>query len=100
MNHNILEIRSYSLVSGTEEQQFVQAAALAMRPMRAQRGFLARSVARAEDGSWKEVVHWLDRNSADRAVAHLANAPDAADYHALIDMPSFQRGYYPVAFSG
>ncbi|MCX5493582.1 hypothetical protein OSH11_02570 [Kaistia dalseonensis] len=100
VNQNVLEICSYSLVCGTEEKQFVQAAARATRSMRAQRGFLARSVAKADDGSWTEIVHWLDRRSADSAADRIPKTPDAAAYYALIDKPSFRRGVYPVACSG
>ncbi|MBN9024912.1 MULTISPECIES: hypothetical protein [Kaistia] len=100
MNRNILEISSYSLVPGIEESQFVRAADDAMSVLRRQRGFLARSIAQAEDGSWTEIVHWLDRESARAAGERLAGHPDAAAFSALIDRPSFQSGYYPVAYSG
>lgn len=100
MNHNILEISSYSLLPGIDERQFVRAADDAMSVLRRQRGFLARSIAKAEDGSWTEIVHWLDRASASTASAQLARNPDAAAFSALIDRPSFHSGYYPVAYSG
>lgn len=100
MNRNVLEISSYSLLAGVDERQFVRAADDAMTVLRRQRGFLARSIARAEDGSWTEIVHWLDRASASAASLRLAGNPDAAAFSALIDRPSFQSGYYPVAYSG
>jgi hypothetical protein len=100
MNRNVLEISSYSLLAGVDERQFVRAADDAMTVLRRQRGFLARSIARAEDGSWTEIVHWLDRASASAASQTLAGNPDAAAFSALIDRPSFQSGYYPVAYSG
>ncbi|HEV7286728.1 hypothetical protein [Kaistia defluvii] len=100
MNRNVLEISSYSLLAGVDERQFVRAADDAMTVLRRQRGFLARSIARAEDGSWTEIVHWLDRASASAASQRLAGNPDAAAFSALIDRPSFQSGYYPVAYSG
>lgn len=100
MNSNVLEISSYSLVPGIDERQFVRAADDTMGILRRQRGFLARSIARADDGSWTEIVHWLDRDSARNANARLAANPDAAAFSALIDRPSLQRGYYPVAYSG
>lgn len=100
MNRNVLEISSYSLVAGVDERQFVRAADDAMTVLRRQSGFLARSIAKAEDGSWTEIVHWLDRDSASAASQRLAGNPDAAAFSALIDRPSFQSGYYPVAYSG
>ncbi|MFI5410754.1 hypothetical protein [Kaistia sp. UC242_56] len=100
MNRNVLEISSYSLLAGVDERQFVRAADDAMTVLRRQRGFLARSIAQAEDGSWTEIVHWLDRASASAASQRLAGNPDAAAFSALIDRPSFQSGYYPVAYSG
>jgi hypothetical protein len=100
MNHNILEISSYSLLPGIDERQFVRAADDAMGVLRRQRGFLARSIAKAEDGSWTEIVHWLDRDSASTASAQLARNPNAVAFSELIDRPSFQSGYYPVAYSG
>lgn len=100
MNRNVLEISSYSLLAGVDERQFVRAADDAMTVLRRQHGFLARSIARADDGSWTEIVHWLDRASASAASQRLAGNPDAAAFAALIDRPSFQSGYYPVAYSG
>jgi hypothetical protein len=100
MNSNVLEISSYLLVPGIDEHAFVRAADDTMSAMRLQRGFLARSIARADDGRWTEIVHWLDRASAQTASARLAANPDTAAFSALIDMPTLQRGYYPVAYSG
>ena len=101
MNGNVLEISSYSLLAGVDERQFVRAADDAMIVLRRQRGFLARSIARTEDGSsWTEIIHWLDRNSASAATVRMADNPDTAAFSALIDRPSFQSGYYPVAYSG
>ncbi len=100
MNSNVLEISSYSLVPGIDEHQFVRAADDTMGILRRQRGFLARSIARAENGRWTEIVHWLDRDSARTASERLAANPDAAAFSALIDRPTFERGYYPVAYSG
>jgi hypothetical protein len=100
MNGNVLEISSYQLVPGIDERAFVRAADEAMGVMRRQRGFLARSIARAEDGRWTEIVHWLDRASAQTASTRLAANPDAAAFSALIDTPSLRRDYYPVAYSG
>jgi hypothetical protein len=100
MNGNVLEISSYQLIPGIDERAFVRAADEAMSILRRQRGFLARSIARAEDGRWTEIVHWLDRASAQSASARLAASPDAAAFSALIDPPSLQRGVYPVAYSG
>lgn len=100
MNRNILQISSYSLMPGIDEREFVRAADDAMMALRRQHGFLARSIARAEDGSWTEIVHWLDRDSARTASERLATNPNAAAFSAMIDRPSFQSGYYPVAYSG
>jgi hypothetical protein len=100
MNANVLEIRSYSLAPGIDERQFLKAADGAMPSLRRQRGFLARSIARGGDGGWTEIVHWLDRASAEAASRSLAANPAVAAFTALIDRPSLRSDYYPLAYSG
>lgn len=99
MNSNVLEIRSFALRPEADERALVRAADGSMRLLRRQHGFLARSIARGEDGRWTEIVHWLDQASA-RAGERLRDHVDARPYYALIDGPSMTSGYYPLAFSG
>ncbi len=100
MNSNVLEIRSFRLRPGADERALLRAAGETTRLFKSQRGFMARSIARGENGSWTEIVHWLDQASASAAGERLLEAEVARAYAELIDTPTLQAGYYPLAYFG
>ena len=100
MNSNVLEIRSFCLRPEADERALIRAADETMRLLRNQRGFMARSIARGADGSWTEIVHWLDQASASAAGERLKHVPVARAYAELIDTPTLKAGFYPLAFFG
>ena len=99
MNRNVLEIRSFRLVPGAGEADLIRAADTTTRLLRGQRGFLARSLAQSEDGSWTDIVHWLDRASARAGGDRLKEHDAARAYSALIDPPTLTATLCPLAFS-
>ncbi len=100
MNSNILEIRSFCLRPDADERALIDAAHDTMALLRRQRGFMARSIARGEDGSWTEIVHWLDQASARAAGERLQTLAAARAYADLIDAPTLKSGFYPLAYFG
>ena len=100
MNSNVLEIRSFRLRQGADEGALLRAAGETMGFFKNQRGFMARSIARGENGSWTEIVHWLDQASANAAVERLLKTEVARAYAELIDTLTLQAGNYPLAYFG
>jgi hypothetical protein len=100
MNSNILEIRSFCLRPDADERALINAAHDTMALLRRQRGFMARSIARGENGSWTEIVHWLDRASAIAAGEQLKHVAATRAYADLIDPPTVKSAFYPLAHFG
>lgn len=82
----VMEIVTFTLTPGTDEVSFLAAAKATEAPLRAQRGFVSRSLTRAGDGRWTDHVTWssMAMAGADATMAEPAFGP----FMALIHGPS------------
>ena len=83
-----LELVTFKTVAGTTDEDLRNAAHAVTPVLREYRGFVSRSIAQADDGSWIDAVYWADRTSAETAASAIMQAPAAQAFFALIDPSS------------
>jgi hypothetical protein len=93
----VVEILTFALAGGADEAAFlrederVQTEFVPNRP-----GFIRRTTARADDGSWATVLLWGSPADADAAYADLTagDEPAAAGFLAVVDRSTLARRCY------
>lgn len=80
-----LELVTFKPVSGTRDEDLRRAAHAVTPILRQYDGFISRSLAQADDGTWIDAVYWTDRDSAERAASDIMQVPTAHAFFALID---------------
>lgn len=88
---DMLEIARFKVTEGAD----VAAAARAIDPWLAgQPGFVSRALAGPDDdGTYTDVVRWLDRQSAMAAMAAAEQSPEAARFMAIVDPTSVSMSH-------
>jgi hypothetical protein len=87
-NATTLELVTFKTVAGTTDNDLQKAAHAVTPVLRGYRGFVSRSIARADDGTWIDSVYWKDRTAAESAANAIMQAPAAQAFFALIDQSS------------
>lgn len=81
----VKEIVSFNLVRGTDEAAFLAAAQGTEAPLRAQRGFVRRTLTRADDGRWTDHVAWSSMATALSGADAMMADPAFGPFMAMID---------------
>lgn len=82
----IMELAPFRLRPGVTEEQLVEASAALQRDFVSKLpGFLSRTLLRATDGSYLDVVWWASREAAQGAVNAAAESKTCAAFFALMD---------------
>lgn len=81
----VIEYVSFTLVPGTTEAAFLDAAHGTEALIRRQPGFVSRRLSRGPDGQWTDAVTWETLAGADAAAQAVMADPDFAPFMALID---------------
>lgn len=92
----VMEIVSFRLVAGASEAAFLKAAKATATALKAQPGYLGRTLTRAEDGTWTDHVVWMSLPAAMSAIDALMAEPAFAPFMALIDGPTVTMRHEPV----
>lgn len=87
-NATTLELVTFKAVAGTRDEDIRKAAHAVTPLLKEYRGFLSRSIAQADDGTWIDAVYWKDRAVAESASNAIMQAPSAQAFFALIDQSS------------
>ena len=81
----VIELAPFRLRDGVTDVELLEAAAAIQRDfLDRQPGFLRRELARGEDGTWTDVVHWSDAGAAHAAMHAAANSPACHRYFHLM----------------
>ncbi|MES2145830.1 MAG: hypothetical protein V4516_16105 [Pseudomonadota bacterium] len=81
----VMEIVRFRLAPGTDDTAFLAAAHGTERPLRAQPGFVRRSLTRAEDGIWTDHVGWTSMAMAMAGADAMMTEPAFGPFMAMID---------------
>jgi hypothetical protein len=68
------------LLPGTDETVFIRAAQDAGTVLKSMSGFVGRRLAKAEDGTWFDLVEWSDATNATKAAEIFHTIPGAQPY--------------------
>lgn len=99
MSNHVLEVCIFSLVPGSDDRSFLEAAEASNSVLHAMPGFVSRRLAKTENGTWTDVVEWADAQSADQAMQSFHTFPAAQPFCAMIDMATAKMGHHPVALA-
>ena len=88
MPENFIKIYQFTLVSGASEQEFVTANALLDTFLKAQEGFMYRSLSKQTDSLWQDIIYWDNENLGQKADEAFKQAEMCGMFMALIDESS------------
>ncbi len=88
INAATLELVTFNAIAGTADRDLRKAAHAVTPVLKGYRGFVHRSLAKADDGTWIDAVYWQDKTSAEQAAEAIMQVPAAQAYFALIDQQS------------
>jgi hypothetical protein len=80
-----LELVTFKTKPGTSDEDLRRAAHEMTPTLQGYPGFKARTLAKAEDGTWIDAVYWLDRPSAEHAASAIMRDGVARAFFDLID---------------
>jgi hypothetical protein len=87
------------LLPGTDETVFIRAAQDAGTVLKSMSGFVGRRLAKAEDGTWFDLVEWSDATNATKAAEIFHTIPGAQPFCGMIDMASAKMAHHAVTVS-
>ena len=91
----LIDIHTFRLADGIEDAAFLAAdAAVQTEFTSPQYGFVRRTTARGDDGTWLVLEFWYDQTTFDAAVAAGRDDPAVKAFLELIDPASVSRGRY------
>lgn len=80
-----LELVTFKPMAGTSDEKLRSAAHAVTPVLESYPGFIRRTLAQADDGTWIDSVYWRDRKSAEQAAEAIMHVPVAQAFFALID---------------
>jgi hypothetical protein len=96
----IVEISQFRLVPGSDERAFVKAAEETQTAFLArQEGFVSRDLLHGEDGSWMDVVRFVDAEAAQVAFQAFAGHPSVKAFESMLDPSALAMSHWSVAKS-
>ena len=90
MNHQIVVIYKFDLNNEVSEKQLVDASAKLDEQLLGFSGFQYRSLTKAEDGKWLDIIYWENEESSKSAELML-NEKDMAAFMGLLKEGSVSR---------
>ena len=95
----IAEVVSFRINQGIDDTEFISAARATEGLVRAQSGFLARYLIRADSGVWTDFVVWENAARARAAATAVMQAAAFAPFMAAIDVSSIEMSHQQVFWS-
>lgn len=96
----IVEISQFRLVPGSDERAFVEAAEETQSAFLGQQeGFVSRDLLPSEDGSWMDVVRFVDTEAAQAAFQAFAGHPNVKAFESMLDPSALSMFHWSVAKS-
>jgi len=83
--NSTIELVSFKLIPGTSTDAFLAAGEAVTAWVERQPGFQYRSLSKADDDTWHDIVYWDSRVSADAANAKFQGDLGTSDFVKMID---------------
>ena len=100
MRNHVMEIVTFRLAKGISEEQFAGASGAFTAFGRKQKGFVARRLSLAEDGTWTDNVEWESMEDAQAAMAAFPQDKSLAPVMAMIDAESVNMSHQALMDAG
>ena len=95
----VAEVVSFRINQGIDDADFISMARATEGLVRAQSGFLARYLIRADSGVWTDFVIWENAARARAAATAVMQAAEFVPFMAAIDVSSIEMSHQPVCWS-
>ena len=92
----VIEVVTFRLLPGLDEAGFLDAARATRDALRAQPGFLRRSLARDASGLWTDLIEWQSLSQAHAAADAMMQDPAFGPFMAAIDPATIDMSHRPV----
>ncbi|WP_333847992.1 hypothetical protein [Phaeobacter italicus] len=89
----IVEYLEFDLVDGANPDEFLRETLAMDAVLEGYDGFVARHLAKNNDGSWVEVVYWTSLEDAEAALPRFVEDPRTKGFLALVDGDSLSVKY-------
>ncbi len=94
----IVEVVTFRLMDGVKPEAFAKAAAAIKPFLDATGAVTARTLSRAEDGTWTDHIRWTTLEQAKTAAEEIFARPEAAPLMAMIDPESVELKHAPILY--
>lgn len=95
----IVEIVSFKLVSGVNQDQFLAAASATNDFLKTRKGFISRKLVVGKDGQYTDIAFWASLGDAETAMADSMKAPSLLPFINAIDPASMKIDHQAVILS-
>lgn len=95
----VAEVVRFRIKQSVDDAAFISMTRATEGLVRAQPGFLARYLVRADDGVWTDFVIWENAACARAAASAVMQAAEFAPFMAAIDVSSIEMSHQPVCWS-
>lgn len=89
-NTGTIELVLFKINGNYSDRAILEAAAMLNDFIESQAGFISRTLSKAEDGTWSDLVLWTDLDSARKAGEKVMNEPCAGKFFSMIDESTMQ----------
>ena len=89
-NTGTIELVLFKINGNYSDEAILAAAAKLNDFIEDQPGFISRTLSKAEDGIWNDLVLWKDLASAQKAGEKVMNEPCAGEFFSMIDESTMQ----------
>lgn len=89
-NTQTIELVLFKIKGDISDSEIISAARKLNEFVEKQPGFISRTLSKAEDGTWKDLVFWTDLESAQKAGEKVMSEAFVADFMGMIDESTMQ----------
>lgn len=99
MTNHIIDVISYRTAEGVTDAEYIAAARGLDAFLDRCGGMISRSLHKAEDGTWHEIMTWVDQAAYDLSNKQFMDAPEGQAVAALLDGPTLKMQQFETALS-
>lgn len=99
MTERVLEAITFQLEDFVTEEAFLEAAGAANEFLQSCDGFIARRLAKGDDGVWQEHVEWESKEAAERAFKEASTLPSMEAFFSAARKDSINMAFRQLMLS-
>ena len=99
MTNHIIEVVTFKLAEGISDQEFLKTVPASSEFVRHLKGFVARRLSKADDGTWLEHIEWESLEDANAASEKFMKEESLKPMMQAIDGPGAKMGHNQLLVS-